>query len=85
MSIKILDREGTFTSSPIYYAYKVVKLFEKDKRTEETIFRVLTLLKSEAPNVSSKQLFYGLIFLHMNGIIDMDSGVIRLRHENTTG
>jgi hypothetical protein len=38
MSIKILDREGTFASSPIYYAYKVVKLFEKDKKNQRKRF-----------------------------------------------
>lgn len=82
MNIRLLDREGTFTTSPLYYAYRTLKLFEKNKAKEASIFRVLTLLRNDSPEADAKQLFYGLIFLHMNGIMDFDNGIMKLKNEN---
>lgn len=83
MSIKLLDRESTFTTTPLFYAYKTLKLFDRDKKTEESIFRVLRTLKEGSPEADAKQLFYGLIFLQMNGILELEGGMVKIKYEDT--
>lgn len=81
MGTRVLDREGSFTSSPIYFAYIILKLFKKNKKEEESIFKILNLIKKGHPEADIKQLFYGLIFLKMNGIIELNDGIVRVLHE----
>lgn len=82
MSRTLLDREGSVKSSPIYFAYVTLKLFKKNKKSEESVFKILNLLRQGHPNADTKQLFYGLIFLNMNGIIELENGLVKVINEN---
>lgn len=82
MSVSVLDREGSFRSSPVYFAYTILKMFRKNKKSEESVFRIINLVKQGHPDADVKQLFYGLIFLNMNGIIELDNGIVRVVNEN---
>ena len=78
MDVNVLDREGSFKSSPVYFAYIILKTFRKNKTKEESVFRIINLIKQGHPDSDVKQLFYGLIFLNMNGIIELDNGIVRV-------
>lgn len=81
MSSALLDREGSIKSSPVYFAYIILKLFKKSKSKEESVFKVLNLIKQGHPDADTKQLFYGLIFLSMSGIIVVEDGIVRVVNE----
>lgn len=82
MNVSVLDREGSFKSSPVYFAYIVLKMFKRNKKNEESVFKVINLVKQGHPDADVKQLFYGLIFLNMNGIIELENGIVRVVDEN---
>ncbi len=82
MSVNVLDREGSFKTSPVYFAYIILKMFKKSKKNEESVFRIINLVKQGHPDADAKQLFYGLIFLNMNGIIELDNGIVRVVDEH---
>lgn len=82
MNNALLDREGSIKSSPIYFAYIILKLFKKRKNKEEFVFKILNLIKQGHPDADARQLFYGLIFLNMSGIIELDNGIVRVVNED---
>lgn len=78
----LIDRESNFTTTPVYFAYVVLKYFKSNKKRSESIFKILSLIKKGHPDSDVNQLLYGLIFLNMSGIITLDDGMVRLIHEN---
>ena len=79
MQVKLFDKEGEISTSAVFFAYNILKIFEHRKKTRLTMFKLLKDFRQTNPNADSKQLFYGLIFLRMSGKIDIDDTYINLK------
>lgn len=81
MNITLFDKDASITSNPVFFAYRMLQLFSKNKSDQLSIFKLLTTLKDTYPTSDPKQFFYGLIFLHTAGLIEMDGAMVKVRHD----
>jgi hypothetical protein len=79
MKIALFDKDASITSNPVFFAYRMLQLFNKNRTDQLSIFKLLTTLKDTYPSSDPKQFFYGLVFLYSAGIIEMDGAIVRVK------
>lgn len=82
MKVKLFDKDGSVTSSPVYFAYIILKVFKQRRVDTISIYSLGRAVKSHTTNVNLQQLFYGLMLLRMMGIIEIDDEIyLRIRKD----
>ena len=72
MNIALFDKEGAISTSPVYFAYLVLKIMKNRRADVVSIFSVGRAVKQYSANASLKQLLYGIMILKMAGIVEID-------------
>ena len=75
MKVKLFDKDGSITSSPIYFAYLILKIFKQRRVDTISIYSLGKAVKAHTTNVNLQQLFYGLMILRMMGIIYIEDEI----------
>ena len=75
MKVQLFDKDGSITSSPIYFAYLILKIFKKRRVERLSIYSLGRAVKAHTTNVNLQQLLYGLIILRMMGIIYIEDEI----------
>lgn len=75
MDIKLFDKEGSATTSPVYFAYLILKVFKRRRVDTLSIYSLGKALKEHTSDANLQQFFYGLIILKLLGIIEIDDGI----------
>jgi hypothetical protein len=78
MNIALFDKEGTISTSPVYFAYLVLRIMKKRRTDVISIFSLGRAIKQYSANTSLKQLFYGIMILKMAGIVEVDDIYLRV-------
>lgn len=82
MKVKVFDKDGSITSSPVYFAYVILRVFKKRRMNTISIYSLGKAVKEYTTNSNLQQLFYGLMLLNMMGIIEMDNEIyLRIRKD----
>lgn len=80
MKVKLFDKDGSIKSSPIYFAYLILKIFKQRRVDKISIYSLGKAVKAHTTNVNLQQLFYGLMILRMMGIIYIEDEIyLRVR------
>lgn len=75
MKVKLFDKDGSITSSPIYFAYLILKIFKQRRVDSISIYSLGKAVKAHTTNVNLQQLFYALMILRMMGIIYIEDEI----------
>jgi len=78
MNIQLFDKESSITTSAIYFAYQILKVFDKRKTKSLSFFQLAKSLKDTNPEANEKQFMYALIFLYTIGVVDADGIDVRI-------
>jgi len=82
MKVKLFDKDGSITSSPVYFAYVILKVFKQRRVDTISIYSLGKAVKAHTTNTNLQQLFYGLMLLRMMGIIEIDNEIyLRIRKD----
>lgn len=71
MLIRLFDKNGSVTSSPMYFAYLILRVLKQRRSETISIFSLGKAIKAYTTNVNLQQLFYGLMILRMMGILEI--------------
>lgn len=75
MLVKLFDKDGSLTSSPVYFAYVILKVFKQRRVENISIYSLGKAVKTYTTNVNLQQLLYGLMILRMMGILEVTDGI----------
>ena len=75
MKVRLFDKDGSIKSSPIYFAYLILKIFKQRRVDTISIYSLGKAVKAHTTNVNLQQLFYGLMILRMMGIIYIEDEI----------
>lgn len=78
MSVVLFDKDSSITTSAAYFAYQMLKVFEKKKAKSLSFFQLAKNIKNTNPEANEKQFMYALIFLHTLGIVEADGVDIKI-------
>ncbi len=82
MKVQLFDKDGSIASSPVYFAYIILKVFKSRRVDTISIYSLGKAVKAHTTNVNLQQLFYGLMLLRMMGIIEIDDEIyLRIRKD----
>lgn len=82
MDIVLFNKESSVTTSSVYIAYQILKFFEKRKTDRLSMFKLVSLIKEVNLEANPKQLMFGLMFLNISGIIEIDGSFIVVKNRN---
>lgn len=82
MQVQLFDKEGQVTSSSVYFAYKILKVFKSRRVERLSFFKLFKCFKDMNPNADPKQMFYALMFLKMAGVIRIDDIYVTIEAPN---
>ena len=75
MKVQLFDKDGSIKSSPVYFAYIILKVFKNRREDSISIYSLGRAVKSHTTDVNLQQLFYGLMLLRMMGIIKIEDEI----------
>jgi hypothetical protein len=75
VKVAIFDKDGSITSSPIYFAYLILKIFKGRRSDKISIYSLGKAVKMHTTNVNLQQLLYGLMILRMMDIIYIEDEI----------
>ena len=79
MQIKLFEKTGEISTSPIYIGYLILKNYSKYRNCKViSIYKLLKLIKEINVECDAKQFTFALVFLYMNGVIRFEAPYIIL-------
>jgi len=78
MSIVLFDKEAKISTSVVYFAYTILKVFEERKVSQMSFFKLVKQLKNLDPTADERQLLFGLMFLHSVDLLNMNGHLIEV-------
>lgn len=75
MKVKLFDKEGSISTSPVYFAYAILRVFKQRRVNVLSIYSLGKALKAYTTEANLQQFFYGLMILRMVGILEIKDEV----------
>lgn len=72
MSVVLFDKDAKVSTSVVYFAYTILKVFEDKRVSRMSFFKLVKQLKNLEPSTDERQLMFGLLFLHSMGLLTMN-------------
>lgn len=83
MQINLFDKEGSISTSPVYIAYTILRVFSSRRTKILSIFKLSKYVKDVNVVSDQNQISYALMFLYMLGIIVInETDVILVEAQN---
>jgi hypothetical protein len=75
MKVQLFDKDGSIASSPVYFAYIILKVFKLRREESISIYSLGKAVKAHTTSVNLQQFFYGLMLLRMMGILEISDEI----------